>query len=62
MFRSGLHALLGKRLGEENFLYAGYSAGACVAGPTLDGLHIVDDPDVVPEGYQSEVEWTGLSL
>ncbi len=28
-----------------SLLYAGYSAGACVAGPDLSGVELMDDPD-----------------
>jgi dipeptidase E len=31
--------------------YAGYSAGSCVTGPDLDGIHLMDDPTIIPEGY-----------
>ncbi|MFF1817873.1 Type 1 glutamine amidotransferase-like domain-containing protein [Kribbella sp. NPDC058245] len=33
------------------FTYGGYSAGACVAGPDLQGIDLVDDPTVRPDGY-----------
>jgi len=33
--------------------YAGYSAGVCVTGPDLDGIHLMDDPEVIPEGYDA---------
>ncbi|MFI6874895.1 Type 1 glutamine amidotransferase-like domain-containing protein [Streptomyces sp. NPDC050400] len=33
------------------FVYGGYSAGACVAGPDLQGIELIDDPAVLPEGY-----------
>lgn len=32
----------------EDFLYAGYSAGVCVLGPTLESVKIVDDPTDKP--------------
>ena len=35
--------------------YAGYSAGVCVLAPDLDGIHLMDDPDVVPERYPADV-------
>jgi dipeptidase E len=58
---SGLDELLQRRR-SELFVYAGYSAGACVLAPTLKGIHLVDAPDVVPDGYASEIVWDGLSL
>lgn len=44
------------------FVYSGYSAGACVLGPTLEGIHLVDPPDQPAEGYDAEVIWEGLNL
>ena len=42
--------------------YGGYSAGACVMTPTLEGIHLADDPDSNPEGYTGSVIWEGLGL
>ena len=57
MRRSGLDALLIERLGEDAVAYGGYSAGACVAAPTLRGAELVDDPSAVREPI-----WDGLGL
>ena len=46
----------------QSFVYAGYSAGAVVAAPTLRGIELVDDPKVVPATYESEIIWEGLGL
>lgn len=43
-------------------VYAGYSAGVCVLSPTLKGLEIIDDPNIISEGYQKDVIWEGLCL
>jgi dipeptidase E len=43
-------------------VYAGYSAGACVAGPDLEGIQLMDDPDFVPAGYQPEMPARTLGL
>ncbi len=59
---SGLDQILWQKQSDEAFVYAGYSAGICLLAPTLRGLHIVDDPNVVPEGYQPETLWDGLGL
>lgn len=32
-------------------VYAGYSAGACVVGPDLEGIELMDDADANPPGY-----------
>lgn len=62
MRQAGLDTLLRARSSDPDFLYAGYSAGACVAGPSLDGLHLVDDPEAVVEGCHGETIWSGLGL
>lgn len=62
MRESGLDALILRRLGEDSLVYGGYSAGACVAGPTLRGLELMDEPDKVAEVYGLEPDWTGLGL
>ncbi len=60
--QSGLDNLLIERLGDKNFVYAGYSAGACIMTPTLKGIHLVDEPDLVPDGYHEENIWDGLAF
>jgi dipeptidase E len=59
---SGMDTLLQEMRNDQDVLYAGYSAGACVAGPTMKGLQLVDDAEEVPDGYSPEVIWDGLSL
>lgn len=44
----------------DDIAYGGFSAGAVVAAPTLDGIQLMDDPEVVPQGYPNEVTWNGL--
>ena len=61
MQQSGLDSILLKRQGAQ-FVYAGYSAGICVMTPTLKGIHLVDDPTIIPEGYSEEIVWDGLNL
>ncbi len=62
MQRSGFDTYLSSRSEDDAFLYAGYSAGACVAAPTLRGLDMVDDPAVTPPGYTRDILWDGLGL
>ena len=62
MRQSGLDRYLVDNRDSNDFVYAGYSAGCCVLAPTLRGIDLVDDPHVVPEGYEREVVWDGLSL
>jgi dipeptidase E len=59
---SGLDSILQKKLHEDDFVYSGYSAGICVLAPTLNGIHIADEPQAMPNGYSSEIIWTGLGF
>lgn len=47
---------------DDGIVYAGYSAASCVAGPTLHGIELCDDINLVPEGYPQETIWEGLGL
>ena len=60
--QSGLDLILQKKLFAEDFVYAGYSAGICVITPTLEGIHLADDPEANPEGYFRDAIWSGLSF
>ncbi|WP_152393164.1 Type 1 glutamine amidotransferase-like domain-containing protein [Paenibacillus guangzhouensis] len=46
----------------KNIVYGGYSAGVCILGPTLRGIHLVDDPHQKPYGEQHEAIWEGLHI
>jgi dipeptidase E len=41
--RSGVDALLVTRLRADSLAYGGCSAGACVCGPTLRGIELIED-------------------
>lgn len=56
--RSGADAALTELLRQDALVYAGYSAGACVLGPSLRGLECCDDPKAVP----GPVIWEGLGI
>ncbi|MFF7335765.1 Type 1 glutamine amidotransferase-like domain-containing protein [Streptomyces sp. NPDC008163] len=64
--RAMTQARFGDALREQrhrpDFVYGGFSAGACVTGPDLRGIDLIDDPDVLPEGYPSGVEPSCLGL
>jgi dipeptidase E len=62
MQQSGLDQILLDRVPGGTLTYGGWSAGAMVAGPTLRGLDLMDDPAVVVEGYRREPVWEGLGL
>ncbi|WP_392668000.1 Type 1 glutamine amidotransferase-like domain-containing protein [Streptomyces sp. LN785] len=53
MTQAGFRDALQAQLHRPEFTYGGYSAGACVAGPDLQGIDLIDDPTVLPEGYPS---------
>lgn len=48
MRQSGLDHYLRDRSNDASFVYGGFSAGACVAGPTLRGVELVhrDSPHI----------------
>ena len=50
-------------LTNEKIVYGGYSAGAVVAGKSLEGINLVDRVDDFPKEYPSnEIIWEGLGL
>jgi len=62
---SGLDEILLDSLSKDQILYGGWSAGACVTAPSLDGIQRGDrpHPDVVPDEYSiKETIWEGLDL
>lgn len=59
---SGFDNAIKKLLATDSIVYGGYSAGACVATPTLQGLDIVDDPTIVPDGYSVPAPTQGMGL
>lgn len=60
--QSGLDIILRDKLVEDDFVYAGYSAGICVVTPTLEGIHLADDPGAQPAGYAGDIIWSGLGF
>ena len=62
MRQSGFDAIAPGLIWNEQLAYGGWSAGACVAGPSLKGLELMDDPAVLAEGYDPEPVWEGLGL
>jgi dipeptidase E len=55
MTEAGFRAAIREQLVENRIVYGGYSAGACVVGPDLDGCHLIDEPDAVADGYSPDV-------
>lgn len=51
MEASGFASAATPALEAGRLVYAGYSAGACVTGPDLRGIELMDDSSIVPAGY-----------
>lgn len=62
MKQSGFDTIIRDMLATDTIAYGGHAAGAVVAGPTLRGLELMDDPFEVPEGYDEPLLWSGLGL
>jgi dipeptidase E len=62
MAQSGFDKWIKNKNKNKNFVYAGYSAGICVLSPTLHGIELVDNPDVVPGKYNPKIIWEGLNI
>jgi dipeptidase E len=62
MTQAGFGDALHEQLRRPEFTYGGYSAGACVAGPDLQGIDLMDDPAVLPDGYPPAAEPECLRL
>jgi dipeptidase E len=59
---SGADTLLVDLLRTDSLVYAGYSAGPCVLGPSLRGLELVDEPEAVEATYGGVPVWDGLGV
>jgi dipeptidase E len=62
MHMSGLDGVIRDLLDTDAIAYGGYAAGAVVAGPTLRGMELMDDPWELPHGYDEALIWQGLGL
>lgn len=60
--QSGADVIIPELLQQDKLVYGGYSAGIDMIGLGLRGAELVDDPEIVPEGYDKEVVWDGLGL
>jgi dipeptidase E len=60
--QSGLDEVIVKRVGDGSLTYGGWSAGTCVAGTSLRGIDIMDDPPLAPAGYDPAIIWEGMRL
>ncbi|MBY6366423.1 Type 1 glutamine amidotransferase-like domain-containing protein [Rhodococcoides corynebacterioides] len=59
---SGVDRVLRERLRRDDLVYAGYSAGACVMGPSLTGVDAADPPAELAEITDDPVPRDGLGL
>jgi dipeptidase E len=62
MKQSGFDTVIRELLEADAIAYGGYAAGAVVAGPSLRGLELMDDPWELPDGYDEPLIWHGLGL
>lgn len=62
MAQSGLDRILAERLARDDIAYGGWSAGACVAGASLRGVDLMDEPGEVAPGYDPAPIYDGLHL
>jgi dipeptidase E len=62
MKQSRFDSIIEDMLARDVIIYGGDGAGAVVAGPTLRGMELLDDPWEVPENYEESLVWAGLRL
>lgn len=62
MRQSDFDVIIKAALGRDEIVFAGFSAAAAIAAPSLRGLEIVDDPNDAPFGYDPAIIWEGLGL
>lgn len=59
---SGFDHIVPDLVRQNKVVYGGFSAGAVVAGSSLRGIDLVDNPDVQVEGYDNAPAWDGMNL
>jgi dipeptidase E len=62
MRESGFDTIIGDLVAGGRLVYAGWSAGAVVAGPTLRGIDLMDEPELTVPHYPPARIWEGLGL
>lgn len=60
--RSGADVAIRELLEDDALVYGAYSAGIDMLTPSLHGAELVDDPHIVPEGYDQEIIWDGMGI
>jgi dipeptidase E len=59
---SNFDKLIFELLTHDAVAYGGFSAGMVMLTPSLCGVELVDDPKVIPTGYDPAIIWEGLRL
>jgi dipeptidase E len=59
---SGMDEVTTELLASDKLVYGGYSASIDMLTPSLHGAELVDDPTIVPAGYESPIIWECLGL
>lgn len=62
MKKSGFDTIILEFLESDAIAYGGFSAGMVMLTPSLIGVNLVDDPDVIPAGYDPAIIWEGLGV
>ena len=62
MKASGFDRVIRDLLEDDAIVYGGFSAAIAVLTPSLHGVELVDDPHLVPAGYDPAIVWEGLGL
>jgi len=60
--QSGADKAIKELLESDAIVYGGYSAGIDMLTPSLHGAELVDDPNIVPDGYDSSIIWDCLGV
>lgn len=60
--QSGADKIVPELIKNESIVYGGYSAGIDMLVPSLRGAELVDDPNIVPEGYDAQITWDCLGI
>jgi dipeptidase E len=62
MKKSGFDTIILGFLERDAIAYGGFSAGIVMLTPSLYGVNLVDDPDIIPTGYDPAIIWEGLGV
>lgn len=60
--QSGADIVIPELLQNDMVVYGGYSAGVDIMTPHLHGIELVDDPEIIPTGYDPNIIWDCLGL